>query len=71
MEKRLFCLHVGLLRELGPLVHGAEPAAPSHRGPLHPPAAPGLAHPHRPEDGAANVHEQVHLRCRQAPPRSL
>lgn len=62
---RLISLSAGLLWELWPLVHGPEPAAPPHRGPLHPPAAAGLAHPHRPEDGAANVHEQVHLRCPQ------
>lgn len=55
----IFCS--GLLRELGPLLHRAEPAAPPHRGPLHPPAAAGLAHPRRHQDGAADVHEQVQL----------
>lgn len=60
---RPLSLSAGLLWELRPLLHRPEPAAPSHRGPLHPPAAAGLAHPHRHEDGAARVHEQVHLRC--------
>lgn len=60
--KANFSFSAGLLWELRPLLHCPEPAAPSHRGPLHPPAAAGLAHPHRHEDGAAHVHEQVRLR---------
>lgn len=53
----------GLLWELGPLLHRTEPAAPTHRRSLHPPAAAGLAHPHRHADGPADVHEQVYLKC--------
>lgn len=56
----------GFLRELRPLLHGAEPAASAYRGPLRPPAAAGLAHSHRHEDGAVDVHEQVHLK--RSPP---
>lgn len=56
----------GFLWELWPLLHGAEPAASTYRGSLHPPAATGLAHPHRHEDGAVDVHEQVCVRCTQS-----
>lgn len=66
-----FYFSSGLLWELWPLLHSAEPAAPPHRGPLHPPSAAGLAHPHRCEAGAADVHEQVYLKCTQPACSSL
>lgn len=56
-----FCL--GLLRKLWSLFHGTKPAAPAYCGSLYTPAAAGLAHPHCHEDGAADVHEQMHLKC--------
>lgn len=58
-------LSSGLLWELWPLLHCTEPAAPTHRSSLHPSATAGLAYPHRHEVGAADVHEQVYLKCTQ------
>lgn len=54
-------LSSGLLWELGSFLHRAELAAPTNCGPLRPTAPAGLAHPHRCQDGAADVHEQVQL----------
>lgn len=55
--------YLGLLRKLRSLLHGTKPAAPAYCGSLCTPAAAGLAHPHRHEDGAADVHEQMLLKC--------
>lgn len=54
-------LSPGFLRQLGPLVLGAEPAAAAHRGPLHPPHPAGLARAHRHPHGAPRVPGQVRL----------
>lgn len=54
-------LSPGFLWQLGPLILSAEPAAATHRGPLHPPHPAGLARAHRHPHGTPRVPGQVRL----------
>lgn len=62
MSLLIECVHLsGVLWKHGPILHGPEPAASTHRDAVPPDPSSGMAHTHRHTPGAAHVHEQVCL----------